>query len=256
MNKPEWINKTNVVLAFKVIWWLTLITILTSFLRTRYSAIIEGNGKAIDIFVFLVWCALILVPLFNEVEFFGIKLKREIEELKSEVKEQLVNLRSEVQNSIQLQSHFNPQIYLGSGTPPPDSQLPELKDYFSKVLEDTLKKEGVSRPVDTTKELDVSDDTIFLFTVRYVIEKELRRIHNQIHNQMVSIQQEKRPVPVHQITRNLVQAGLLDSRLAQVVRDVYSVCSLAIHGEEVSQEKVRFVRDIAPGLITSLKAIW
>jgi hypothetical protein len=40
-----------------------------------------------------------------------------------------------------------------------------------------------------------------------------------------------------------------------VIREVSIVCSPAIHGEQISNTKVNFVRDIAPKLIETLRAL-
>jgi hypothetical protein len=50
--------------------------------------------------------------------------------------------------------------------------------------------------------------------------------------------------------RELISRGLFNS-----IRDVYAICSSAIHGEGVSEAKVSFVRDVAPELIASLESI-
>jgi hypothetical protein len=34
---------------------------------------------------------------------------------------------------------------------------------------------------------------------------------------------------------------------------VYSVCTPAIHGEDATPEQVRFVRDVAPGILAALR---
>ena len=83
------------------------------------------------------------------------------------------------------------------------------------------------------------------------MEKELRRIWKQRFGEV----EGKRPAPYLLITRSLVEAGLIDPKIANVIREVYAICSPAIHGLQVSESQVRFVRDIAPELMASLKAI-
>lgn len=55
-----------------------------------------------DIIIFLIWIALLLVPIFEEIGLFGIKLKREIQDLKTDLTGQILSLRTEVHNSIDL----------------------------------------------------------------------------------------------------------------------------------------------------------
>lgn len=48
---------------------------------------------------------------------------------------------------------------------------------------------------------------------------------------------------------------MISPNLAHAVREVYSVCSAAIHGEDVSDNQVQFVRDVAPELLAALEAV-
>lgn len=234
---------------FKIIWWVLLLGIVTYFLSQRYNSFINGSATSMDIFIFLIWISLLLVPLFQEVSFFGIKLKKEIDSLKSDVKEQIINLRSEIQSSIDVRTQINPQIYLTP--PPPDSQLPIIEKRFRQILEETLSTQGIQRPIAESAEIEVPDSNQFLFSIRYQMENELRRIFKQRFGE----EEGKRPLPIFHITRSLAESGLIDPRLAVVIREVYLICSPAIHGEQVSDSIVRFVRDIAPEIIVSLKAI-
>ena len=98
MKLPNW---------FKILWWIFLLLIVTYFGWQRYDSFAKGSVTVLDVFVFLIWMALLLIPLFKEVKFFGIELKQEIDSLRKEVKEQIVNLRSEIQTSISLQNRIN-----------------------------------------------------------------------------------------------------------------------------------------------------
>ena len=97
MKLPNW---------FKILWWLFLLAIVTGFVLARFDSFIKGSVTVLDVFVFLIWIALLLIPLFKEVKFFGIELRQEIDSLRKEVKEQIVNLRSEIQTSINLQNRI------------------------------------------------------------------------------------------------------------------------------------------------------
>src|SRR6266446_2760204 len=101
MQLPNW---------FKVVWWLLLTGLLTAFLYHRYPDLVTGRAAAADIVVFVIWVALLLAPLFNEVSLLGITLKREIEDLKGFVSAQVVDIRSEVRNAVDVRTTFSPQF--------------------------------------------------------------------------------------------------------------------------------------------------
>jgi hypothetical protein len=94
MKLPNW---------FKIIWWIILLILLSLFLCSRYENLSTGMGTTADIFIFLIWVALWLLPLFEELSFFGITLKKEVEKLKSDLTVQIDTLRTDIKNTINLQ---------------------------------------------------------------------------------------------------------------------------------------------------------
>lgn len=238
MKLPNW---------FKIGWWVILSVALIITLWSRFSAIQNGTATGVDAFLFLILTILLLLPLFQEFDFFGVKLKAQIAEVKTELREQVSSLRQDILN-VGVTTQFNPQINLA---PPPDSSLPTLEENFRRILKETLEEHQIQQPVDIQSELLVPHDVNYLFLVRYNLEKELRRIWRDRFGGGV----ERRPVPIFRIVQSLRETELLDPKLGNIIREVYSACSPAIHGEEVSQRQVAFIRDIAPELITALMRI-
>jgi hypothetical protein len=230
----------------KIALWLALIAFFSWLLSQRYSSIMEGTSNSTDIVIFLIWVALIAVFVFQEVDFFGVRLKREIKNLRAGL--------SEIRNIINMRAEMSQQIFL---TPPPDSELQDIKRELKSTLE-RIKEKGLEKP---TAKPEIPDDNRFLFEVRYTIEKELRRIWKQYQTEVTARSWAKpwsaeleRPQSAFQITRSLDELGIIAPELSSVIREVYRVCTPAMHGEEVSQTAVGFAKDVAPGLIASLKA--
>jgi hypothetical protein len=94
MKLPNW---------FKIIWWVFLLIIVSVFLYNRYPHLTAGTSTTADIFIFLIWVALCLLPLFEELSFFGITFKKEVEKLKSDIAIQFDNLKTDIKNTINLQ---------------------------------------------------------------------------------------------------------------------------------------------------------
>jgi len=86
--------------------------------------------------------------VFSRGRIFWISLKREIDALKQDIKEQIINLRSEIQNSV--------------------SVLTQVSSEFHKVEDIDI------------SQISVPDDVSFLFSVRYTIERELKRVLQNI----------------------------------------------------------------------------
>ncbi|SRR6266404_1573780 len=128
MKLPNW---------FKIVWWIVLLAFLTTYLGQRYSDLRSGRSVPIDVVVFLIWFGLLLAPLFNEISFFGLKLKQQVESLRRELIEQVQTLKSEIQNTIQI----SPNITIA----PPDSQLPKIEQEIRRVLDQKLREYGFPR---------------------------------------------------------------------------------------------------------------
>ncbi len=120
---------------FKVTWWLHLFGAVSGSLLQRYPALISGTSKAADALTVLIWFALALVPIFHEIDIFGVKLKREIQELESEVEKQFAVPNAAVRTNVR--TEFNPQIHIPF--PASDSQLPDLENQIKGAIESAFR---------------------------------------------------------------------------------------------------------------------
>ena len=85
--------------------------------------------------------------------------------------------------------------------------------------------------------------------MRFNLEQELRRLW------MDQTGHEERLFSVRRVVDTLVGLEILNPELAHVIREVYAICSAGVHGQDVSDRQVRFVRTTVPDLITTLRAI-
>ncbi|HEY1307274.1 MAG TPA: DUF4136 domain-containing protein [Vicinamibacterales bacterium] len=200
-----------------------------------------------DVVVFLIWVALLLVPIFQEIEFFGLKFRQEVQKLKEELKTDIATVRTELRNAVDVRTTFSPQIMFPA--PPPDSQLPNLEARIKTALSEGLAAYGIQQ-TPKTADLGVDDDAQFLFSVRHAIERELRRLAQERQLDLPT-----RRIAGMQLTRALTQAGVLEPNIEHAIREVYSVASPAIHAEPVTPAQVGFVRDVGPSLVGALRAI-
>ena len=98
MKLPNW---------FKILWWIILLAIVSLFLCYRFPDLTKGNATATDIFIFLIWVTLFLLPLFEELSFFGISFKKEVEKLKSDITTQIDTLKADIKK----QCRYHPAPY-------------------------------------------------------------------------------------------------------------------------------------------------
>ena len=58
-----------------------------------------------------------------------------------------------------------------------------------------------------------------------------------------------------EIVRILISDGLIDGKLADIIMETYSITNMAVHGDSISDDQLRFVQSIANDLIATLKGI-
>lgn len=240
MRLPNWV---------KILWWIFLIFLVGIILFQRKEALLSGLATPFDILAFLIFIALLLVPIFTEIELFGIKLKQQIESLKREVKTELGEIKTELRLS-QVQT-VNNHIQ-GFGPPPPDSKLPELNIEIEKIVNAKLKDHKIT--VDKVNHIDVPDDSLNMFRARYNIEKELRRIWE---NKYIpeNYTPHRRNISITQIITDLTRTELLKAEFDSILREMLSICNYAIHGKDLSRNQIFFVESNAKNVIDYLKQI-
>lgn len=241
---------------WKRLYWIGLVAFLSYLVATRFSSIVSGNPTSMDIIIFIIWVALIVVPLFREVNIFGVGWKSEIQSLRNDFRGEILNLRSEIQNTI----NFRQQIVVGQ--PPSDAEIPIIEERIKPTLEQTRKELDIKGSVSVAKETKVPTDTQFLFSIRYTIENELKRLWDFVVKERHILTEYEItrsgvlfPRSIHQIVGKLADVDLIDYKFRDLIQDIYAICSSAIHGGEVTDVKADFVRKLAPIVIAYLKSI-
>jgi hypothetical protein len=125
---------------FKIAWWVFVLAVVTAVLATRLRDFIAGKTVVIDVPIFIVWTALLVLPFFQEVTLFGMTFKKELAEMKADVKDEISGLRSDIRSAVDVRTQVNPNFFFP--TAPPDSQLPNIEKRIQAVVEDALKARG------------------------------------------------------------------------------------------------------------------
>jgi hypothetical protein len=242
MKLPNW---------FKITWWILLLGLTGFILFERFDAIATGQSVPVDVFIFLIFVALMLVPIFSEIEFFGIKLKKEIEDLKHDLNIKLGDIRNEIKAT---QTQTVNQTVQTFGPPPPDNKLPELQDEIERILSAKLKDHGVTTDFKLVGRIDVPEDNLLMFQVRFNIEKQLRQIwEKRFENENMDL--KFRHQPVIKIIQDLTKYEIIDNNFYGVLREILSICNYAIHGESVTENQVSFVINNAKQILDYLSQV-
>lgn len=242
MKLPNW---------FKIIWWIALLFLTGTILIKRFDAITSGQSVPTDVFVFLIFVALTLVPIFAEIEFFGIKFKKEIDDLKRDINIKFGDIKTEIRNS---QTQTVSQTIQAYGPPPPDNKLPELENEIDRIIKAKLHEHGLSADRTVASRIDVPDGNLQLFKVRYNIETQLRRIWEQRFDGS-DFDQRQRYQPIIKIIQELTKFEIIDNNFYGVLREILSICNYAIHGENVTDNQVKFVTKNAKQVLDYLSDV-
>ena len=235
MKFPNW---------FKITWWAVLLVIVIYLLYFRIGPILSGKSIGIDNFLFAMFIALMLVPIFVEMEFLGLKFKSEIQDLKHQLELQIGNIQNEVRNH-QNQS-FTATIN-GFELPPTDNQL-------SEVSIEAQRLRSIKSPAPQLITFDVSDEVIDLFKIRYVIEQHIIRLPKDEYSSGSVLLTTNKP-PVFVMLNDLKKYGVLQNNLFKLIKDLLAICNYSIHGRSPSEKQLKFTKENANDAIHSLRAI-
>lgn len=229
---------------FKAIWWGIIVITLGFYFWHRFPDLTAGETVTADMLVFIIWMAVCLVPFFNQFEFLGLKLKGQIEEAKQELQGQINSLKSEISNNNNVD--VKPSIWVGNQTAPAsDEKLIEMEEKLNKIIKAT--EVGFGYEAKPVKSSSIDPDVMFLIETRYQIESGLRKL-----TPLFDLNVGRRPLAMSKILYQLVENELLPSELAKVAKEVYSICSPAIHGdtEGITANQIKFVKKVSPELIS------
>lgn len=236
-NKIMQFLRKNIKLIFKCIWGTVLLILGIYYICTNYKRIVVSMNlmdKAIIAGVFV----LIFLPFVSEVSLMGFSLKKEIKNTKQEVKEGLVDLRSQIVDIKAITMQNNTQT-LNIG------YLPS-KDEMSKILEENnemkISEEKAIYGSENENKFRVSDDSVYLFKVRFTLDKLIDELLNKEH------------IFSHETAiRRLKNSKLISTNLLNQIIQVRNICNRGIHGEIISKEYIAFVRKIVPNLYKQLE---
>lgn len=220
--------------------------VLAGFLARRFGDLLAGKGTAFDTFALILFVCLSLAPIFAEISLLGVRLKQKIDALDNKVEA----VKAELHNTLSIQSHFNPSISIVA---PPDYRLPELEAQIKKTLDRELERTGNQTPDLSSLKKHVPSENVEMFEVRFNLESELARIWRERFD--LPADWPSNPLNANSAVKRLVEEQLISPELGRAIREVYAVCSSAIHGREATEAQIKFVRDVAPRLLRALRAV-
>jgi hypothetical protein len=222
---------------FTPVCWIVLVLFSSSLLFARYSSLATGTSSAADIVIFLVWIGLVTAPVFHELNLARSSLETRVDSLKAQVQ----NLTSSIQTQTQSININNyPSL-------PKDDEIGQRRKEAAEILG----KRPQERSLPEQASLPEDSGLNYLFNVRRYLELELRRITGAHFDSAWDYRRSSLP----QAVQRLVGAGVLAPKLAQLVEDVYAICSAVVHGDDASPKQIAYAKEISPGVIAALRDV-
>ena len=134
--------------------------------------------------IFILWLLLLFWPLFSEMEFLGVKVKKEVEKATEEVKDTVHTLQTQI-SQLQMSNTVANNISLGNVLLPSEQKLEELLQIVR-----SLQATHIDTPVADDSIGIAGDKNVYLFKVRLEIETLLRELCEKIGYA------EKMPIPM------------------------------------------------------------
>lgn len=215
-------------------WYIVLLSFSSLYVwKSRYY-ISDLSSLTPENLIFLIWIVLLLFPLFSEMEFMGVKIKRAIEQANAEVKESIQELKLQMID-LKVSNSFSTTVQIANNTLPTQTEMDKLE----KVLPDNR---------ETVVEKVPSNIPIYLFEVRYELEKQLRELHSYI-------------VPIgyagaslSKMAKDLYREEVIDGITCDLIIKIARIANNVIHGGQAEKEHVDFVQRSLPTVRDELNA--
>lgn len=224
----------------KKYWYIVLLIISSIYVWCYRFDIYELKELNTTNLIFILWLILLLCPLFSEMEFLGVKIKKEVQKETEEVKGLLQNLQMQV-NQLQMTNTVANNIQLNNSVLPSEQKLEELLQEVKKMQtpysgSDAEEKNSISKE---------EESNVYLFRVRLSIESSLREICEKF--------EYTDRFPVTGMINYLYHREVFDRTTRELLLEVIKIANRGVHGEIVSAEYLDFVRKIYPRIMRQLQ---
>ena len=226
--------------TLKKYWWYIILLIMSSvYVFVNWNDINQLSELNVKTVIFILWIALLILPLFSEIEIGSVKLKREIEQTRADVKESVGELKHQI---LDLKISNNNATYVYNYQP-----LASKAELSQMQMNMNINDEGFEQSTTDTK-LNVSDENIYLFKVRLDLEKQLSALCNFFQYG------ERRSM--YAMVQFLIQHEVISRNTASLIREIINIANRGVHGEIVDSDYILFVKKTYPKVQNALDSAY
>ena len=224
----------------KKCWYIVLLCASSAYVWHYRFDIYQMKEINAQNLIFILWLFLLLFPLFSEMEFLGVKVKKEVEKATEGVKDSLQNLQTQIAQ-IQMTNSVANNISLSNTALPSEQKIEELLQMVRNLQS---KDSDTDTPLaDSATKID--NKNVYLFKVRLDIETSLRELCEKIGHT------EK--MPIMRMMQLLNRAEIINNMTCDLISQVIKIANRGVHGEIISTEYVDFVNETYSEIVRQLK---
>ena len=240
-----WSFLKSILLFIKKRWYhIILLALSTGYLLRNHFKIEKLDDFSLISTVFIIWVVLLLLPLFSELEFLGVKIKKEVqqevEKSNEEIKRNIRDIQAQI-TQLQISNNIANQVTVNGGPLPSETKIDELIAEVHALSEANKDKKETD-----TAEKTAPEQSIKLFEMRLGIETALKDICEKYG--IVG----KFPMTVVQMASYLRKEEILDSNIAELLIQVVKITNRGVHGEIVNQKYMDFASQAYPQIMKEL----
>lgn len=214
----------------KILYTILLWELMLLYIIIRMDVYFSNSLTTLDNMILILFVIFSILPIFSEIDFMGVKLKREIEKNKIETDRELLQIKAEINNN---SMHNSNVIYNYANLP--DNTLKTIeKDYQSnfKIYDN----------------FDIDNDAILCLKIRQKIEVLLK----QLAEKYGVLEKNMALIP---LLRILVNKEVIPNKLYGVLIEIIIICNKSIHGEKISENHSEFIRNTYSQVLLELESI-
>lgn len=224
-------------------WYIILLVASTVYVYKTHSEINQLKELNVQNLIFLLWLLLLFWPLFSEMEFLGVKIKKEVEKETADVKNDVQTIKAQIVQ-LQMSNTVANNISLSSTSLPSEQKIEELLRIV-RGMQTAHANESISSP---TPIIHDESKNVYLFKVRLAIETTLRELCEKLDLHINSLS-------VEEMAHALNHVQVINGMTCDLISQVAKIATRGVHGEIVSHEYMTFVQETYPEIVRQLNEV-
>lgn len=218
------------------LWYIILLVSSTFYIMQKKDEILQRpiNNTNLQSLICILWVILLILPLFTEMEIFGVKLKK-IDEVKNLVKEKTDNINEgmrEIKTDIKLLNNNTNIAYttIGLDLLPSKEQMQKArKEMFNGIIPDNENENDAMC-------MPISDDSAYLSQILFWLNRTLTNICHGLGY--------GGPMVIVEMSKFLFTSDHITAKVHEYIIQIATIASKDMQGIDIDKQYIDYVRNI------------